>query len=113
MKPQGYLTRSFNAFPALNLGTFFPGICIFLPVAGLTPVRAFLFITEKVPNPVKTTVLLPFKAPPTADIIASRQSLHCDFGSLVILAICSTNFALFIYTYSNLMQPISNKAELC
>ncbi len=91
-----YLTIAFNAFPALNFGTFFAGIAIFLPVAGFTPVRLFLFITEKVPNPVNTTFLFCLSALPIVEMNASKHSLQVAFGNLLNLAMLSTIFALFI-----------------
>ena len=96
LKPTGYLTIAFNALPGLNLGTFLAGICIFLPVAGLIPTLDFLFITENVPKPVNTTGFPPFRAEPTVEINDSRHSLQVDLGNLVILAMLSTNLALFI-----------------
>jgi len=50
-----YFTTFLNPFPGLNTGTLFARIFIFLPVFGFLPVRAALFLTRKVPNPVKTT----------------------------------------------------------
>jgi hypothetical protein len=49
----------FNKLPALNFATRVAGILISFPVWGFRPVRALLFITEKVPNPVKVS-LSPF-----------------------------------------------------
>src|SRR5579885_169228 len=92
----GYLTIDLRALPALNFGTFLAGICIFLPVAGFTPTLLLRFITVNVPKPVRTTCLFCFNALPTVEINASKQSLQADLGILVILDICSTNFALFI-----------------
>jgi hypothetical protein len=91
-----YSTNSFKPLPGLNLGTFLAGIDIGLRVTGLIPIRFWRCITEKVPNPVSATCTPCFKAFPTILRNASRQSLHVDFDSFVIFAICSINFALFI-----------------
>ena len=48
-----FFTAIFNALPDLNLGTLVAAILIFSPVRGLTPSRAFLLPTEKVPKPVR------------------------------------------------------------
>ena len=87
---------SLNAFPGLNLATLLAGICIFLWVAGLIPVLAFLLITPKVPKPVKTTDLPPLSDWPTDLIKASNAFLQEAFGNFATLDICSINFALFI-----------------
>lgn len=89
-------TKAFKAFPGLNFGTFFAGMVIFLPVAGLMPILLFLFITENVPKPVRTTGLPPLRATPTEVIKASKHSLQVDLGNLVTFAMCSTTLALFI-----------------
>ena len=57
-----YPTKLFKALPGLNFGTFFAGICIFLPVAGLTPTRLLRLMTTNVPNPVNATSLFCFNA---------------------------------------------------
>jgi len=54
-----YLTALFNKLPALNFATLVAGILISFPVWGFRPVRALLFATEKVPNPVRAS-LSPF-----------------------------------------------------
>ncbi len=71
-----YFTTSANFAPALNFATFFAAILIAAPVAGLTPLRASRFATEKVPKPTIVT-LSPFaKAPVTAASNASRAFLE-------------------------------------
>jgi hypothetical protein len=56
---KNYLTALFNKLPALNFATLMAGILISFPVCGFLPALAFLFATEKVPNPVKAN-LSPF-----------------------------------------------------
>jgi hypothetical protein len=56
---RNYLTALFNKLPALNFATLVAGILISFPVWGFRPVRALLFATEKVPNPVRAS-LSPF-----------------------------------------------------
>ena len=45
-------TESFNFLPALKPTVLLALILIVSPVWGFLPVRAFLFFTEKVPNPI-------------------------------------------------------------
>lgn len=45
-----YLTALFNKLPALDFATRVAGILISFPVWGFRPVRALLFVTEKVPR---------------------------------------------------------------
>jgi hypothetical protein len=82
--------------PGLNFGTFFAGICIFLPVAGFTPTRLLRFIVTNVPNPVSETVLLCLSALPTQTTNASKALLQAALGSLLAYAMLSINSALFI-----------------
>jgi len=44
-----------SALPDVNFGVFAAGMVITAPVLGLRPLRAFLFTTEKVPNPTNVT----------------------------------------------------------
>ena len=46
-----YLSKSLNALPALNAGTFEAAIVIFSPVLGFLPSRAALSRDSNVPNP--------------------------------------------------------------
>ncbi len=91
-----YATMSRNARPGRNFATFLAGICIFLPVAGLTPVRALRFWTTNDPKPVKTTELPVFNVFDTTSINVSNAFLHVDFGSFDDFAILSNNCALFM-----------------
>jgi hypothetical protein len=75
-------TAAFNAFPARNRGTFLAGIWIGFLVLGLTPFRADLFVTRKVPNPTNPTLfplakesLIPLKSESTALAAAAFESL--------------------------------------
>jgi len=108
---KAYLIIALRALPGLNLGTFFAAIVIFARVTGLIPVRLFLFITEKVPKPVRTTVFPCFSAPLTVERKASSISLQTAFDCLVDLAIDSINFALFINILYLLTYGKANKIK--
>ena len=70
-----FFTISFRVLDALNRGTFMVGIFIFFSVWGLTPARAFLWSTLKVPRP--DTWMEPvffLREPCTAPTNASRAA---------------------------------------
>lgn len=51
------LTASLNFLPAENAGTVVAGIFNSLPVCGLRPILAALFLDSNVPKPTKVTFL--------------------------------------------------------
>jgi len=94
-KAESYLTASLSDLPALNLGTVVALILIFSPVRGLTPIRAALFETLKVPKPVKATFW-----PLARDLlIASKTASTASLASFLEqqpLAAASTKSCLVI-----------------
>jgi len=95
VKMMTYFTASFNPFPALKTGTFLAAILIASPVWGFLPLRAFLLLTEKVPNPTNVTVS-PFLR---AFWIAANVAVTAASASFLVhvaFATSSINSALFI-----------------
>jgi hypothetical protein len=95
MIADNYFTASFKPLPALKTGTFLAAILIASPVWGFLPLRAFLLLTEKVPNPTNVT-LSPFLS---AFWIAANVALTAASASFLVhvaFATSSINSALFI-----------------
>ena len=57
-KQSDYSTLSLRALPGLKTGTFFAGILMVSPVAGLRPVRALRFTTTSLPSPGRVNPVL-------------------------------------------------------
>jgi len=76
-----YLTASLRDLPALNLGTVLAEILILAPVRGLTPMRAALLETLKVPKPVKVIFSPLIRALVIVSIIALTASAACFLES--------------------------------
>ena len=76
-----HFTTSFNALPAVNLGTFFALILISFPVWGLRPVRAARLATLKVPNPTMVTSTHCF----SALVIAEKTASTAPAASFFVL----------------------------
>ena len=76
-----YLTESFKVLPTTNL-TFFPaGILISLPVLGFLPFLAFVFITLKLPKPIKETSSSFFK---DSKIVSTNESKNNSVAAFVL-----------------------------
>ena len=91
-----YNTASFNPLPAENTGTFLALILIAFPVRGLRPVLAFLFFTEKLPNPMRLTFSPLASAPLMASITASTAAT-ASFLLIPVSATAEIRSALVIY----------------
>jgi len=90
------LTLSASAFPALNLTTFFAAILIFFPVCGFRPSRAFLFTTEKVPNPTNPSFPLFLSSLDSAPSKASSAYAAAAFVTAAPSAMTAINSAFVI-----------------
>lgn len=86
-----------NSLPALNFTTFLAGILISFPVCGLRPVRAFLLLTEKEPNPMSWILSPFFKALLIASMVASNAFAASAFVSFAPDAIASINPLFFLF----------------
>src|SRR5690606_18169384 len=102
LQPLGYtrqvstqFTASFNALPALKLGTLAAAICISAPVCGLRPVRAARSFTEKVPKPTRTTESPFFRAPVMLSTTASNARPAAALGISADAAMASISSVLF------------------
>ena len=85
---------SFNAFPALNLGTLVALILIISPVWGFLPALALLFATEKVPNPVSANLSPFFNAFITVPVNALMAFSADAFEILASFPMVAINSAL-------------------
>ena len=92
---------SFNAFPALNLGTFTAAILIFsVGFCGFTPIRAALIFARNVPKPVRVISPPAFSVVVTDSKNDSRIVSTSFFGRLVLTEIVSMSSGLFIESNS-------------
>src|SRR5512137_2425396 len=90
-----YFTASFNALPAVNLGTFLAAILIGAPVWGFLPFLAALFVTENVPKPTRVT-LSPFFSDFLIAVRAASRAFPASAFVQVNFATSVTRSCLFI-----------------
>ena len=92
-----YLLRSdLKDFPAENVGTVLAAILIALPVCGLRPFLAALFLEAKVPNPTKVT-LSPFLTVFWIDSIVADKIKDASFlDTFAFFEISEINSSLFM-----------------
>src|SRR5688572_19541463 len=91
-----YFTASTKLVPALNFGVFLALILIASPVAGLRPIRAERFVTEKVPKPGSVTLSPFFSVLEIASRVASRALPASALVKSDPLAMASIKSPLFI-----------------
>jgi hypothetical protein len=90
------LAAALKAVPAQNLGTFLAAIFISLPVRGFLPFRAFLFMTENVPKPMRVT-LSPFYIECSMELVTAFKAFPAaTFEILASFAIFATISAFVI-----------------
>src|SRR5205823_735844 len=92
------LTAFFNSAPAVNLATLRAAILMVAPVCGLRPLRAFLWDTENVPNPINATRSPFFSAAVMLSTAVSMAAAACVLLMRLLAAIRSTRSALFIFS---------------
>src|SRR5205814_4219420 len=88
----------FNSAPAVNLATLRAAILMVAPVCGLRPLRAFLWDTENVPNPINATRSPFFSAAVMLSTAVSMAAAACVLLMRLLAAIRSTRSALFIFS---------------
>ncbi len=86
----GEATISRKAFPGLNFGTFFAGILIEAPVLGFLPERAFLFMIENVPKPIRVTL----PPPDNSELIAPTAALIAFSASTLVKPVSAATLAV-------------------
>lgn len=91
-----YLTASFNALPALNLGTRLAGISTASPVCGLRPMRSARSLVLNVPKPIMATSPPCESASITLAQNASSASPALAYDSPARSAICLMSSDLFM-----------------
>src|SRR5947209_2380376 len=102
-------TAFFNSAPGVNFATLRAAILMVAPVCGLRPLRAFLWETENVPNPIKATRSPFFNA---EVMLSTAQSIAVVAWVLLILlaaAIRSTRSALFIVSPGRFHLVLSSR----
>src|SRR5476649_1899043 len=92
------LTADFRVAPAENFGVFDAAILIASPVAGLRPLRAARFATEKVPKPVMPTVSPFFRRSVMMAISVFTAPLAAAADTSVRFANSAINSPFFITT---------------
>jgi len=77
VKMESHFTAFRRRLPGLNFATFDAGILISPPVLGFLPVLAFLFATEKVPNPGRVS-LSPFFRALVTELVNEFRTFSAD-----------------------------------
>src|SRR3989344_1816464 len=97
-----YLTASFSAFAARNLGTFIAATCTVAPVRGLRAWRASRRLTEKMPRPAMETSSLFLSEPTIESITLSTTASACTLVVPSTSCTASAMPCLFIGEHTNI-----------